>query len=103
MISEKDGQLFVSGPMNQQTAAALMQEGASLFADADRVVDLSAIEAVDSAALAVLLGWKRLAQGAGRSLAIVGAPQAFVSLASLYGITPLLFPESGNPTSAEQH
>lgn len=100
MIEVRDGQLFVSGAMNQQTAPALLPEGEALVVQADRVVNLSAIEAVDSSALSVALGWLRAARTAGRQLRIVEAPAAFVSLASLYGVSPLLFPETGSDDSA---
>lgn len=100
MIEECDGQLRVSGMMNQQTASALLQEGEAWVSAADRVINLGAIESVDSAALAVVLGWLRAARVAGKTVQIVDAPAAFISLASLYGVSPLLFPEAGNDDSA---
>ena len=52
-------------------------------------IDLSPVEAVDSAAIAVLLGWLRAA-GRKAELRFVGAPAAVVALADLYGVTELL-------------
>ncbi|WP_217423259.1 STAS domain-containing protein [Uliginosibacterium aquaticum] len=104
MISERDGQLFITGAMNQQTVPELQPEGELLVVQADRVVNLAGIEAVDSSAVAVLLSWKRAALAAGKQLSIVSAPAAFVSLASLYGVTPFLFPElsaDGSRTSVQ--
>lgn len=103
MITERDGQLFIEGAMNQQTAPALLPEGEPLMAAADRVVNLSGIDAVDSSALAVLLGWLRAAQAAGKTLQIVEAPAAFVSLASLYGVTPILFPAETERENSVKH
>jgi phospholipid transport system transporter-binding protein len=101
MITERDDQLFVTGAMNQQTAAALLLEGEPWMKAADRVINLGGIEAVDSASLAVVLGWLRAARSAGKTLRLVEAPAAFVSLASLYGVSPLLFPsETGHDASA---
>lgn len=94
MISERDGQLFIAGDVNQLTVPALLPAGEALMAQADRVVNLSGVEAVDSSALAVLLAWMRAARGAGRQLRIVDAPEAFISLASLYGVSAILFPET---------
>lgn len=94
MIEQRDGQLIVTGALNQQTAPALLPAGEALVRTASLVVNLAAIEAVDSSALAVLLGWKRAALAAGQQLSIVEAPAAFMSLAELYGVTALLFPES---------
>jgi phospholipid transport system transporter-binding protein len=96
VINERDGQLFITGAMNQQTAPALLPAGETLVVLADQVVNLSGIEAVDSSALAVLLGWMRAARAAGKSLSIVDAPAAFVSLASLYGVTSILFSEAAS-------
>jgi len=100
-MTERDGQLFVTGAMNQQTAAALLLEGEPRVSAANSVINLSGIEAVDSAALAVVLGWLRASRAAGRTLRLVEAPAAFVSLASLYGVSPILFPsETGHDASA---
>ena len=83
MIRLEGSRLAVSGPLTIATVAALKGEGAARVAEADRVVDLSAAGPVDSAALALLLSWTRAARGAGRTLSIVGAPQALLSLAAL--------------------
>lgn len=103
MITERDGQLFIEGAMNQQTAPALLPAGEPLMALSDRVVNLSGIVAVDSSALAVLLGWLRAARAAGKTLTIVEAPAAFVSLASLYGVAPILFPNETEHDASAQH
>ena len=101
MIEDRDGQLIVSGALNQQTVPALLPAGAALVAQADRVLNLAGIEAVDSSAIAVVLGWMRAARAAGKQIRIVEAPAAFLSLASLYGVTPLLFPETGSEVRGE--
>ena len=103
MIAEREGQLFISGALNQQTAASLLSAGEPLVALADRVVNLSGVSAVDSSAVAVLLGWMRAARAAGKALSIVEAPAAFVSLVSLYGVTPILFPETAQSDIRAQH
>lgn len=104
MISERDGQLYVSGAMNQHTAAALLPAGEALMRQADRVLNLSCVAAVDSSAIAILLGWIRAARFSGRQLSIVESPRAIISLASLYGVTSLLFSElhsEGSQTSVQ--
>ena len=90
MIRLEGSRLAVSGPLTIATVAALKGEGAARVAEADRVVDLSAAGPVDSAALALLLSWTRAARGAGRTLSIVGAPQALLSLAALYDVDTIL-------------
>jgi len=90
MIHLEGARLAVSGPLTIATVATLEGEGAARVAEADRVVDLSAAGPVDSAALALLLSWTRAARGAGRTLSIVGAPQALLSLAALYDVDAIL-------------
>ncbi|WP_374240870.1 lipid asymmetry maintenance protein MlaB [Zoogloea sp.] len=90
MIRLEGSRLAVSGPLTIATVAALKGEGAARVAEADQVVDLSAAGPVDSAALALLLSWTRAARGAGRTLSIVGAPQALLSLAALYDVDAIL-------------
>ena len=90
MIRLEGQRLLVSGPLTIATVAALKGEGAARVAEADQVVDLSAAGPVDSAALALLLSWTRAARGAGRTLSIVGAPQALLSLAALYDVDAIL-------------
>jgi phospholipid transport system transporter-binding protein len=61
--------------------------------DVDRgalVIDASALKSFDTAAIAVLLQARRLAQAAGRALSVQGAPAAMVELSGLYGIAGLL-------------
>ena len=93
MISEREGRLFVTGAMNQQTAAELTPEGERFAVAGNFVFDLAEVAAVDSSALAVVLAWMRAAKSAGKTIHIVNAPGAFLSLASLYGVTEVLFQE----------
>jgi len=53
-------------------------------------IDASALSEFDSAALALLLQAKRLAQAEGRSLQVLGAPPKLTDLARLYGVADLL-------------
>ncbi len=53
-------------------------------------IDASALTAFDTAALALLLQAKRLAQAAGRGFELRGAPSKLQQLAQLYGVHELL-------------
>jgi phospholipid transport system transporter-binding protein len=66
-----------------------------LHADAARsqgvlAIDASALTAFDTAALALLLQAKRLAQSAGRAFEVRGVPPKLAQLAQLYGVEELL-------------
>ena len=54
------------------------------------VVDASALQHFDSAALAVLLECQRQAQALGRAFAVQQAPAKLAALAKLYGVDVLL-------------
>jgi phospholipid transport system transporter-binding protein len=53
-------------------------------------VDASPLRELDSAAIAVLLECRRLAQAWGKTFSIHGAPAKLVELARLYGVDGLL-------------
>jgi phospholipid transport system transporter-binding protein len=53
-------------------------------------VDASPLRELDSAAIAVLLECRRLAQAWGKTFAVHGAPAKLVELARLYGVDQLL-------------
>jgi phospholipid transport system transporter-binding protein len=54
------------------------------------VIDARNLRSFDTAAIAVLLEARRLAQAAGRALDVRGAPVAMVELSGLYGVGELL-------------
>jgi len=54
------------------------------------VLDFSAVETVDSAALALIFSAMRYAQQAGNTLSLLGLPPSFATLAELYGVSELL-------------
>ena len=90
MINAEGNRLSLSGPLTIATVAGVVEEGRAQVIEADRVVDLSAVTHVDSAALALLLSWVRAARAAGRQLSVDHAPAALISLASLYDVDAIL-------------
>lgn len=54
------------------------------------LVDLAAVTEADSAALALILDWVRVARGAGQTITVRNLPAGLVSLAALYGVDSLL-------------
>jgi phospholipid transport system transporter-binding protein len=61
------------------------------------VVDASALVRFDSAALAVLLEFRREVMALGKQFSIRGLPARLADLATLYGIDELLPAESADP------
>ena len=78
------------GPLTMQSAAAALEEGRRLAKAGPLVVDLAAVPAADSAALALVLDWLRIAREAGHRITLRGLPPGLSSLAALYDIDTLL-------------
>ena len=90
MITTEDGRLVIHGPLTIETVPSLFEKGLQHLANEDFLVDFSKVEAVDSAAVSLLLGWSRAAQRAQHVLRITNLPDDLLSLAHLYGVADLL-------------
>ena len=71
---------------------ALLRQGLQAQSAPEMVVDASALRRFDSAALAVLLEFRRQCLAKGQAFSIHGLPQRLGDLASLYGVLDLLQP-----------
>ena len=90
MISREGDRLVLSGRLVMSTVPALYESGLQHLASEDLLVDLSGVEAVDSSAVSMLLGWTRAAQKQGRNLRVKNMPADLTSLAHLYGVAEML-------------
>ena len=95
MIANDDGWLVVNGNLTMETVPAIFEAGIQHLANEELRVDFSQVEAVDSAAVSMLLGWTRAAQRNHRQLSVKGLPGDLLSLARLYGVAELL-PQSSD-------
>ena len=87
MLTREGDVLKVAGPINIDSAAALLEQSKSQLAGA-KEVDLTAVTEVDSAAISLLLEWRR--QTPDSALRFSHLPDALKSLADLYGVADLL-------------
>jgi phospholipid transport system transporter-binding protein len=71
----------------RETAVALVE---AIAADPAPVIDASCLRTLDSSAIAVLLECRRVAQAAGKTLTVTGAPVKLGQLAQLYGLEGLI-------------
>jgi phospholipid transport system transporter-binding protein len=90
MIEVAGERIRVTGPMVITSAAILKTAGDNAVAAGAGVVDLSGVTDADSAAVALLLSWVRVAQERKQALTIVNPPQSIRSLSALYGVAELL-------------
>lgn len=80
-------------------SVALRAIEAALAVGGDLALDASALQNVDTSAVALLLQARRLAQARGVGFSLHGAPPKLVALARLYGVASLL-DEAGFTPSA---
>ena len=73
-----------------QNARAVLEQGCAAVRSGETVIDLGNIKTADSAAVAVLLAWKRSANKAGTKLTYLNIPAGLQSLAALYGVESFL-------------
>jgi phospholipid transport system transporter-binding protein len=76
--------------ITNQNAASLVEKGLAAIGAGDAVIDLAGVEAVDSAAVALLLAWQRAASQQGKRLTFQNVPPGISSLAELYDVDSLL-------------
>lgn len=87
MLSREGDQLKVEGPLTIDSVAAVLNASTPML-DGVTQVDLSGVTEVDSAAVGLLLEWRR--QRAGTQLRFAHLPAALISLAELYGVVDLI-------------
>jgi phospholipid transport system transporter-binding protein len=73
-------------------ATAALERGYAALKAGQTTFDLRHVLTVDSAAVSVMLSWRRAAQEAGVDLQLKNLPPALQSLTKLYGVCSLLFP-----------
>jgi phospholipid transport system transporter-binding protein len=76
--------------IGMNNAATIAAAGIDAIRGGDSAFDLSAVQTCDSSAVAVVLAWQREAQARGVPLQLSGLPAGLVSLATVYGVAPLL-------------
>ncbi len=87
--------------LSLRNAVSVSEAGLQAIHAGSDQVDMSTLQVVDSAAVAVMLTWQRQAQTLHRNLQFVGVPASLLSLISLYGLTELFHLLPAN--AAERH
>jgi len=77
---------FTVSTLNFLNAKQILEEGLKAIANGEHECDLSKLEQVDSASVAVLLAWQKTARQNKLHLRFI----SLISLASLYGVSELL-------------
>lgn len=91
LVATGAGQYSVNGELSFATAAGLLDKSTSVFAQSQNLaVDLSGVTYADSAGLALLIEWLRLAKQRGAMLRYSGLPGQLKSLAAISEVESLL-------------
>jgi phospholipid transport system transporter-binding protein len=97
-VIKREGEwMVVYGSLTMETVPAIFAEGLQQLASENMRVDFSHVEAVDSAAVSLLLGWTRAARRFRHGLRVTGLPEDLHSLTRLYGVVELLPQQSNDP------
>lgn len=90
MISRDGDSLQISGRLTIETVTGIFDTALQPAGKAGLAVDLGRVEAVDSAAVSLLLSWLRRAQRDQVQLCFFNVPDNLLSLARLYGVDGLI-------------
>jgi phospholipid transport system transporter-binding protein len=90
MISCERGRCTVQGPLTMANVTSVLEESVRLFEGNEILVDLQGVTEVDSAAVSLLLEWRRQALASKRRIEYINLPSNLKSLADLYGVSDLL-------------
>ena len=83
-----------------RTTLRMLAQALTAEPDSGVLIDASALQEFDSAALAVLLECQRQAQAWGRPFAVRQAPAKLAALAKLYGVDALLLSATVTKTAS---
>jgi phospholipid transport system transporter-binding protein len=88
---------MVAGALIVDTAASVVESSREAALPKTGIVDLGGVDVVDSAAVAVLLAWRRRGTVEGVELSFTGAPASLAALAELYDVEDLISPKIQAP------
>ena len=93
-----EGRFRVSGVLNATTATEVLEQSESRFTQAPQIeVDFGGVGESDSAGLALLIEWLRVARQSGRKIHFANVPAQIEALARISEVEDLI----GTPTLAE--
>jgi len=90
MIQREGDHLKVSGRLTMESIGRTFADAMQPLEGKNWTVDLAQVEAADSAAVSMLLGWLRNAQRHEAKLTFINVPDNLRSLADLYGVAEAL-------------
>jgi len=91
LCKQSPGRHALNGCLSFKTVDRLLRDSAGLFRNsAPLVVDLSGVERTDSAGLALLVEWMKMAQRTGKELTFCNMPEQMLEIARTCGLVDVL-------------
>ena len=90
MIERQAQSLNVKVPMVMANARKLHEAGRAALQPGEQIFDFKQVSDADSSAIAVMLGWLRVASRSRSTVIFAHIPPGLRSLAELYGVSELL-------------
>jgi phospholipid transport system transporter-binding protein len=90
---ERAGTYLVGGELGFATVPTLLERGREMFdggSNASLELDLGGVTRVDSAGLALLIEWLKVARRAGRGIVYVNVPEQMMAMAQVSGLEGVL-------------
>lgn len=98
------GHFRVSGVLDAATAADVLEQSESAFAQAPQIeVDLGGVGESDSAGLALLIEWLRIARQAGKKIHFANVPAQIEALARISEVEDLIGGNGPNGAAVEKN
>jgi phospholipid transport system transporter-binding protein len=89
-LEEQDGRVFVRGSITLQNVEGVLERARSLIGNRVLRVDFTGLREADSAAIALMLAWKREAAARGASIAFENCSGTLRTLIALYDVGELI-------------
>lgn len=90
VIRREGGELSVEGSITIDNVVSVVASGVALFDGEDVTIDLGRVTEADSAAVSLLLEWRREAARRRLQIRFLNMPQNLQSLIQLYGVSELM-------------
>ena len=89
-INQVDNHWNLNGDVVIGTAKSILTDSKALLIGADTVVDFKQVDDIDTAAVSLILEWKRRAIKENQALRFTNLPINLFSLVQLYGVEDLI-------------
>jgi len=91
VLNRRDADAWtVEGELTFDSVPAIQYSSLEFFENPPATLDLGGVERIDSAGIALVVEWARLARNAGGRMRLVNVPSGMMALSKTTGLTRLL-------------